>query len=78
MKVLRIIGLSIAIFFIALLLIVIVALLFLKLYPTIGKLPDEAERESFRNKTALFYEGMFHNEEDSVLMSGEGYPPSPR
>lgn len=78
MKVLRVIGLSIAIIFFAFILIVILALLFLKFYPTIGKLPDEAERESFHNKTTMFYEGMFHNEEESALMSGEGYQPSPR
>lgn len=71
MKALKICG-RILLFLVAILLVIIVGvLLFLKFYPSIGKTPDKKMRESFAQKTELFYDGQFHNENDYSVMTGD-------
>ena len=61
-----------------LLLMVAGGLLFLWFYPSVGNYPDGKECRSFADRTDLFFDGQFHNEEDVRTMSGEGYPSSGR
>jgi len=53
-------------------------LLFLFFYPTVGKTPDRAEQENYAQRTKLFYDGQFHNENPVSTMTGKAYPSSDR
>ena len=44
------------------LVLLFVAFMFIEFYPGIGKTPDKAMRKSFEQKTELFYNKQFHNE----------------
>lgn len=57
---------------------VMIGLLFLKFYPSVGNTPGKNEEGQFENKTSLFHDGQFHNEQEFSLMSGKGYPISSR
>ncbi len=70
MKKLKILRRILLIFFIAILVILIIAFLFLKFYPSVGKTPDKEMQKSFAEKTDKFYDGEFHNENGFKLMSG--------
>ena len=78
MKVIKIIGLILLILIILILVVIVIGLLFLKLNPSVGKFPNKSEKDLFMNKTSLFHDGEFHNENEFSLMSGKGYPASPR
>lgn len=78
MDIFRTIGKIVLILIIILAFVVVAGLLFLWLYPSVGRLPDEQEKKSFSEKTGLFYNDQFHNENEVSLMTGEGYPSSPR
>lgn len=78
MRILRIIGLVFLIFAVLLLIVAVAGLLFLKFYPSVGDSPGTTEKEQFKVKTPLFHDGEFHNEQEFSLMSGKGYPASPR
>ncbi len=58
--------------------VVLIGLLFLKFYPSIGKLPDEEQKQMFSQRTNLYYDNQFHNENEVPVMTGEEYPSSPR
>lgn len=58
--------------------VVLIGLLFLKYYPSIGKLPDEEQKQMFSQRTNLYYDNQFHNENEVPVMTGEEYPSSPR
>ena len=59
-------------------LILIIGLLFLHLYPSIGAHPSSAEKDAYEERTSAFRDGTFHNENESALMSGESYASDPR
>ena len=65
----------IAIIFIAL---VVIFLLILKLYPPIGKLPDKEKRREYAEKTDLYYDNKFHNENDFSMITGSNQNESER
>lgn len=62
----------------ALLLIAAAALLFLRFWPSVGKLPGKEEQAAYAARTPLFSDGRFHNENPVTTMTGKGYPASPR
>lgn len=78
MKVFKIIGKVLLVLLITAVIVVIIGLLFLRFYPSVGKLPDEEQRQLFAQRTGMYYDGQFHNENEVPLMMGEGYPSSPR
>ena len=69
MKSLKVIGIIVLILIIVILVIVCAVLIFLFFAPSVGKLPDESDKESFSSKNKLFYDGKFHNENDVTTMS---------
>ena len=52
------------------LVLLFVALMFIEFYPGIGKTPDKAMRKSFEQKTELFYNKQFHNENTVDILTG--------
>ena len=50
--------------------VIAIAFLFLKFYPTVGRTPGKAERESYAVRTTSYYDGQFHNENDFSVMTG--------
>ncbi len=78
MDIFRTIGKIVLVLIIILVIVAVAGLLFLWFYPSVGKLSDEQEKKSFSEKTGLFYNDQFHNENEVSLMTGEGYPSSPR
>ncbi len=78
MDALRLIGKILLALIIIIAFVIIIGLLFLWFYPSVGKLPDERENRLFAEKTDLFYDGRFHNENEISLMTGDRYPSSPR
>ena len=77
MKSLKVIGIIVLILIIVILLIVCAVLIFLFFAPSVGKLPDESDKESFSSKNKLYYDGKFHNENDVTTMSsGDPYSSS--
>lgn len=71
MKILKICGKILLVIVIILLVIIIAVLLFLKLYPTVGKTPNKEMQKNFAQKTDLFYDGKFHNENEFSLLTGD-------
>ncbi len=71
MKILKICGKILLIIVIILLAVLVAAWLFLKFYPSIGKMPNKEMRESFVQKAEHFYDGQFHNENAFTVMTGE-------
>ena len=69
MNVIRIFGKIILIIICLIVIIVIIAVLFLWFYPTVGKLPNKADRDKFAVKTKQYYDGQFHNENDTSTMT---------
>ncbi len=51
---------------------------FLRFYPSVGKLPDKAERAALEGKSKQFSDGQFHNESEISVMTGKAYPSSER
>ncbi len=45
----------------------------MKFYPSVGRSPDEKRGESYGKRTAQYYDGKFHNEMETSLMTGEAY-----
>ncbi|MCR5803084.1 MAG: MBL fold metallo-hydrolase [Clostridia bacterium] len=77
MKMLKVIGIVLLILIIVILVILCAVLIFLFFAPSVGKLPDKSERESFSSKNDLYYDGKFHNENDVTTMSsGDPYSSS--
>lgn len=70
MKILKVCGKILLILIVILIITIAVVWLFLKLYPTVGKTPDKKMQESFTQKTKLFYDGQFHNENEFSVMTG--------
>ena len=58
--------------------VVLLALLFLFLSPTVGKLPDERERERLNGRSDHFSHGQFRNERSVSVMDAESSPSSER
>lgn len=58
--------------------IFLAVLLFLNFYPGVGKTPDKEAQKKFAGKTAKFYDGEFHNENDFSLLTGDTDPRSDR
>lgn len=54
-----------------LLLAVLAVLLFLWVSPTVGETPDGNAQAAYGQQTELFYDGVFHNENDYSVMTGE-------
>ena len=42
---------------------------FLKFWPSIGRLPDKTMQKEYAQRTAFFYDGTFHNQDDVPLLS---------
>ena len=49
--------------------IVVLGLLFVNFYPSIGRLPDKETRARYAAITSLFYDDQFHNENETTLMT---------
>ena len=64
MKILKICGKVLLIIVIIAVLILIIGLLFLKFYPTIGDTPDKEKQKEYGERTELYYDKQFHNELD--------------
>lgn len=64
--------------FIITVLIIIAALLFLNLYPGVGKTPDKEMQKKFAEKTDLFYDKQFHNENEFEVMTDNSEKTSSR
>ena len=71
MKILKVCGKILLILLVILFVIMVAVLLFLKFYPSIGTTPDSEMQESFSQKTELFYDGQFHNENEFSVMTGD-------
>lgn len=71
-------GIFLMIFVLLLVSVIVIGLLFLRFYPTVGVTPGQNEKKQFMSKTSLFHDSRFHNEKEFSLMSGKGYPVSPR
>ena len=54
-----------------LLIVVLVALLFLSYYPSVGQLPSSKIQSVYQEHTDMFYDDIFHNFTDFSLFSGE-------
>lgn len=78
MKILKIFGKILLIIAIILLVVLIAALLFLNFYPSIGKTPNKEMQDIFAQKSELFYDGQFHNENEFTVMTGEAQKTSDR
>ena len=78
MKAFKITGKILLIIVIITVIIMIGALLFLTLYPGVGKTPDKQMQREFAEKTDKFYDGQFHNENDFRLNTGDTDPHSKR
>lgn len=70
MKVFKICRKVLLTFFIILAVIAAIAYLFVEFYPTIGKTPGKTERENYAARTAAYYDGQFHNENEYHVMTG--------
>ena len=70
MKTLKIFGKVLLTFIIIVILILIIGLLFLKLYPPVGKTPGRDNQKEYADKTKLYYDKRFHNEKDFEVMTG--------
>ena len=77
-KVVKVIGIIILIPVILIALVIVIGLLFLRFYPSVGDHPTDEEKKVYETKSALYSDGEFHNEQQSSLMSGESYPSDPR
>ena len=53
------------------LLVAIAGLLFLSLWPSVGKMPGKKEQEAYAKKSELYYDKKFHNEIDFTVMTGK-------
>lgn len=71
MKALKICGKVLLIIMIVLVVLLIIALLFLKFYPPIGDTPGKDEQKLYSEKTDLYYDKQFHNENDFTVMTGD-------
>jgi len=71
MKALKICGKVLLIIVIIVAVIIIIGLLFLKFYPPIGDAPDKDKQKEYADKTDLYYDKQFHNENDFTVMTGD-------
>ena len=71
MKALKICGKVLLIIMIIVAVIIIIGLLFLKFYPPIGDAPDKDKQKEYADKTDLYYDKQFHNENDFTVMTGD-------
>lgn len=78
MKILKRCGIVLAVLAVVLLLLVLIVLAFLWFYPSVGRTPDKAALASYAEKTELFYDGIFHNENDYTVMTGASQGKSDR
>ena len=74
----RMIGRILLTILLAVLAVAAAALLFLYAWPSVGRLPGRAERESYAARTPFFFDGHFHNKNEVPTMTGAGYPASDR
>ena len=74
----RMIGKILLVIVLFVLTVVAAVLLFLYAWPTVGRPPNRAERESYAARTPLFADGRFQNEHPVSTMTGGGYPASDR
>lgn len=70
MKLLKKVGMVLMIIAILLLILVTAFLLILKFYPPIGNLPDKEKRKEYAEKTDLYYDNKFHNENAFSIITG--------
>ena len=70
MKILKAFGKLILILLSALLALAAAVLMFLRFWPSVGKLPGRAEQETFTDKTARFFSGSFHNLTEIPALTG--------
>ena len=78
MKMLKICGKILLIVAIILVVILLVAWLFLRFYPSVGKTPDKTMQERFAEESELYYDGQFHNENEFSVMTGDAQKASDR
>ena len=78
MKILKICGKVLLIIVIIIAVILVIGLLFLEFYPSVGDTPDKEKQKEYGAKTDLYYEKQFHNELDFEVMTGEASPKSDR
>ena len=77
-KILKICGKILLVLVIILFVVLLAVWLFLKYYPSVGKLPNKEMQESFTQKTEQFYDGQFHNEAAFSVMTGAAQKTSDR
>lgn len=70
MKALKIFRKVLLILLIIIVIIAIIGLLFLKFYPPIGDSPDKEKQKEHKEKTDLYYDKKFHNENDFKIDHG--------
>lgn len=70
-KILKISRKILIVLLIIIVIILIVALMFLNLYPGIGKTPDKKMQVIFAEKTDLFYDKQFHNENEFEVITND-------
>lgn len=78
MKLLKVGGIAVLVLVGILLVIVLAALLLLHFYPAVGKTPDKDSLAEYGERTDLFYDGIFHNENDYSVMTGDMHGGSDR
>ena len=71
MKALKICGKVLLIIAVILIIILIIALLVLKFYPPIGDVPDKEKQKEYAERTDLYYDKQFHNENSFTVMTGD-------
>lgn len=65
MKVLKFFGRLLLVFAIMLAAVIAVVLLFLSFYPSVGNVPDKQKQNEYAQKTDLYYDKQFHNEDEN-------------
>ena len=78
MKLLKYAGKAILIIALTAVMLAAIILLFLNLYPSVGKYPDKNERAELGKRSKHYSDGQFHNENAVTTMTGDAYPSSDR
>ena len=71
MKILKTAGKMILMMALAVVILAAIVLLFLRFWPSVGKLPDKDERAALEGRSKRYDNGQFHNENEVSTMSGE-------
>ena len=78
MLILKIAGIILLELFLLIAIVLVIALLFLELAPTVGNVPDREKQKEYAAKTNLFFDGKFHNEVEFSNLTGHSTERSDR